>query len=617
MVRDLSTPLIAPDWRPAELDAAIGGMILSASGWRAVFAADQDEESDTTEVAPEHLAIAGLAAAVFAEHIGAGSVVAVGTDTRPTGPRIALAAMTALLERGIRVHYLGVSASPEIMAYAGGHPDLDGFFYISASHNPIGHNGIKMGGSNGGVLDGETARSLIDRFRELAADPAEVTGVVEPMMRPAAPAVVDAVAARESHKKYALDNYRRFTASTAAGPGPSAERAMAGFAERVSVEHPGLVVDFNGSARTVSVDVRYLEELGCTVRSMNNQPGEIAHIIVPEGAGLEPCRVMLEQCAAEDEHFVLGYVPDNDGDRGNLVASTGDTVRALEAQEVFALACVAELCWLEYTGAIAADSLPVAVAVNGPTSLRVERIASAFGAEVTRSEVGEANVVNLARELRASGRLVRILGEGSNGGNITHPSAVRDPLQTVLAILKLIMSPALGDTPPPLEIWSRRSGVAIDPAQNRTPSQRLRWLVDSLPSFTTTNAFSEAAKLTIRSTDHAALKRAFERLLPDAVPDVMPMLRSELGAVTWDIVNYEGTTARPGPGNRTGRERGGLKLRFLDGDGVERGFAWMRGSGTEPVFRVLVDVEGARTRLHDTVLDWLRSLVMKADALVQ
>jgi phosphoglucomutase len=40
--------------------------------------------------------------------------------------------------------------------------------------------------------------------------------------------------------------------------------------------------------------------------------------------------------------------------------------------------------------------------------------------------------------LREKGYIVRILGEGSAGGNITHPSAVRDPLNTVMALVKLL-----------------------------------------------------------------------------------------------------------------------------------------------------------------------------------
>ena len=105
----------------------------------------------------------------------------------------------------------------------------------------------------------------------------------------------------------------------------------------------------------------------------------------------------------------------------------------LKAQEVFSLSVLAEVAYQEFTG-----KKNIAVAVNCPTSMRIEEIAGKFNAKVFRAEVGEANVVNLAAEKRHEGFDVRICGEGSNGGTITYPSAVRDPLNTIFAINKLL-----------------------------------------------------------------------------------------------------------------------------------------------------------------------------------
>ncbi len=85
----------------------------------------------------------------------------------------------------------------------------------------------------------------------------------------------------------------------------------------------------------------------------------------------------------------------------------------------------------------------LAIAINGPTSLIIESIATRLGAVVARAEVGEANVVQLADQLRDKGYTVRLLGEGSNGGNITHPSKVRDPLNTLVSLIKLLTSETL------------------------------------------------------------------------------------------------------------------------------------------------------------------------------
>ena len=126
-------------------------MILSASGWRKVFAISGDEQDHTTEINEQDKAICVAAASVFYDYISELTnqevpVIAVGIDARPTGPAMADAMLHTLVAKGAVVQYSGVTSAPEIMAYS---KKLDGFIYISASHNPIGHNGIKFGTNNG------------------------------------------------------------------------------------------------------------------------------------------------------------------------------------------------------------------------------------------------------------------------------------------------------------------------------------------------------------------------------------------------------------------------------------------------------------------------------------
>ena len=138
-------------------------MILSASGWRKVFTASGDEEDSSPSIGKANTLISILIGETFAEFLlekGLDStpVVIVGRDTRPTGDEIAKSLMKSLLYSGIKVRYAGIVAAPEIMAYA---KSAHAFIYISASHNPIGHNGIKFGMSDGGVLPAEESRHLI------------------------------------------------------------------------------------------------------------------------------------------------------------------------------------------------------------------------------------------------------------------------------------------------------------------------------------------------------------------------------------------------------------------------------------------------------------------------
>ena len=77
--------------------------------------------------------------------------------------------------------------------------------------------------------------------------------------------------------------------------------------------------------------------------------------------------------------------------------------------------------------------------INGPSSLRCEKIAELYNCRVFRCEVGEANVVNKGIELRNRGYSVPIIGEASNGGNIIYPSTVRDPLCSALSFIKALL----------------------------------------------------------------------------------------------------------------------------------------------------------------------------------
>jgi phosphoglucomutase len=596
------------------VQTALSTMILSHSGWRGIFAADGGEESGTAKISAAHRVIAAGAAAVFAAYLrvlgdGKGKpLVLLGRDTRPTGKAIARAMIPVLRERGCRVRYAGVVAAPEIMAWArnvGQREKACGFIYISASHNPIGHNGLKFGLTDGGVLPAKEMAKLAENFRSLMNDPHSLLPIHCSLPPP--PSLIN--------KKRAYNAYFNFSAEVAWGD----NAAIAGALKRGIAERPlGVCGDFNGSARCVSIDKKFLSGLGIQFRAINDRPGAIAHRIVPEGESLDPCCAFLAEQHRRNPAFVLGYVPDCDGDRGNLViwGSSLHKARALEAQEVFALACVAELAQLAWNGG---DFAKTAVAVNDPTSLRIDRIAAAFGARVFRAEVGEANVVGLARRLRAEGWTVRILGEGSAGGNITHPSAVRDPLHTVLAIAKLLSlrtaggNAAFGNAafgkPGLFELWCNASGQA---GLYRADFD-LAGIIASLPPFVTTGAYSPEAALRVTTADHGALKRRYKTIFVREWEARKNELKTQYGIYDWDAAAYNGMEERKGITDFGEAGKGGLKLCFYDAKGGATASLWMRGSATEPVFRVIADAGGADPRVERYLIEWQRRMVTEAD----
>ncbi|MDR1575474.1 MAG: phosphatidylglycerol lysyltransferase [Treponema sp.] len=607
--------------------AALEGMILSASGWRGVFAASGAEEDRTDLISAASRIIAAAAALVFSEYIAGvrsegaagGSrkpLALVGADTRPTGRAIAEALIPVLLGSGCAVRYAGVTAAPEIMAWArslgAATTDSVGFIFISASHNPIGHNGLKFGPADGGVLGPEETLKLIGAFRSVLAED-NCVARLEQLLASADPAALQKViSAEEGAKREARQAYFDFISEVALGENPALASALkAGLAERPL----GIACDFNGSARTLSIDRDFFSGLGLRFDSINGRPGEIAHRIVPEGEALEPCRLFLEELYRRDPAFMLGYVPDCDGDRGNLVVWDESLAKAriLEAQEVFALACVAELAHLVWTGALAYDNkgnalTKVAVAVNDPTSMRVDRIARAFDVSVFRSEVGEANVVGLARRLRGKGYTVRILGEGSAGGNITHPSAVRDPINTVLALVKLL-SLRGGERPGLFELWCDLS----DQAELYHSDYGLADIIASLPPFVTTSAYEKEALLRINTKDHALLKDRYQELFLREWENRKDTLKARYGIHNWEAIAYNGMEEKRGISRFGEAGRGGLTIRFLNAEGRAIASIWMRGSATEPVFRIMADAEGSDRRLERDLIEWQRRMTLEAD----
>ncbi|MDR2111323.1 MAG: phosphatidylglycerol lysyltransferase [Spirochaetaceae bacterium] len=627
-----AVPLREEPGLSAGLDRVLAGMILSHSGWRGIFAQDGNGESAGKELSAAHKVFVSTAAAVFADYLrariaavpGENPAVILGMDTRPTGPAIADMMIRTFLAEGCSLRFALITAAPEIMAYArsfAASGRAHGFVYISASHNPIGYNGLKFGLTDGGVLSAGEAEALTAEFRRRAASPEAAARAIAAAGRADKDALTGVYAGAPRIKEEARAAYLGFTREVMTGgsgvPGDGAGQGLLDTVIRGIKAHPlGIAADLNGSARTLSIDREFFNSLGIGVHAINDKPGEIAHRIVPEGESLEPCRLFLEDLHQRDPSVILGYVPDCDGDRGNLVfwdEGSGRT-RSLEAQEVFALACVSELTHLVWTGELRYDLKgnalnKAAVVVNDPTSLRIDRIAQAFDVSVFRAEVGEANVVGLARKLRERGYTARIFGEGSAGGTITHPSAVRDPIDTLLAMIKLLTVRSEGDRKGFFELWCDLS----DQAETYRPDFSLSDVIASLPAFVTTGAYTPEAMLQVKTADHGLLKDRYQRIFLREWEERKERLKARYGISGWEAVAYRGMEEKRGLTHFSGAGRGGLKIIFTNEGCRQIASLWMRGSGTEPVFRVMADAEGPDKRLERDLIEWQRRMVREAD----
>ncbi|HWR12870.1 MAG TPA: hypothetical protein VN445_13685 [Rectinemataceae bacterium] len=660
--------------RDAVIQAA-STLILSASGWRKVFAApragderaswsagEAPDDSLSIHISPADTVLAALMARTFGDFIlrqpaegaksssaavegvaagiapqgGSRPSVLLGIDSRPTGPAIADVFARVLLGMGIGVRYCFIVAAPEIMAFAGkagrlsaDAPDrIAGFAYISASHNPPGHNGVKFGLGTGGVLNASQIAPLIAEMKAAieAPDPSkEAYGLL-------AAAKTDAVAVCFEEcgawKRQAVSAYTLFTHEVVTG-----ETGMEGqadcldqLAEACEKRPLGIVAELNGSARSLSIDRDFFEGLSIRTKSFNDQPRLFGHRIVPEGASLSLCTRLVGEAHAIDPAFQLGYVPDCDGDRGNLVFydKAQGKARILEAQEVFSLSCLTELAALS-RASIAKASLAksnsaeaqagagalekVAVVVNDATSMRIERIAGLFGASVFRSETGEANVVNLAEDLRQKGWTVRILGEGSNGGTITHPSRVRDPLSTLGAMIRLLRLPDLPGAPSLFRLWLDACGKGSDYADDYD----LADVIATLPAWVSTSVFEDRAALRVKASDKVVLKTGYRDLFLAEWEKRKAELERRFGIASWRAFASNGTAEKEIGEDFAASGQGGLRIVFSTSVGSQKAFLWMRGSGTEPVFRIMADIEGGDRDDEEYFLSWHAGMVRGAD----
>jgi len=603
-----------------QLKSACGKMILSASGWRGVFAKDGDGESKNPEIPEGHGLLCAAAALVFFNHLKSAGVkdpvILTGMDTRPTGMRIAASVNGALAAAGCRVMFAGCAAAPEIMACARKDgPETrelspDGFIYISASHNPVGHNGLKFGLNDGGVLGPEEAKKLIEEFYQFINSGAATDILYDAPGTGWAPALMKVF----DVKQLSILKYRAFTKKVIAGDGICGDEMQRVLRESIRKRGVAVAADFNGSARSVSIDRLVFEDYGIKFAAINAHAGEIVHRIVPENDALLPCVKFLEEQHKKDRSFVIAYVPDCDGDRGNLVIwdDRKNAARALEAQEVFALCCVSELAHLVWARQPSVSASRIAVVVNDPTSMRVDGIAEAFGAKVFRAETGEANVVSLAGKLRGEGRTVRILGEGSAGGNITHPSKVRDPLSTVFSVVKLLAvrrgregrtGTDGGSGKGFFEIWCEKS------KHQYKEDFTLGDIIDSLPVWTTTGVYEDKALFRINIPDHSVLKSDYQKKFLKDFEERKNHLRDRYGVAGFQVSGYNGIEERSGLADWGATGRGGLKIIFYGEDGSALAALWMRGSATEPVFRIMADVKGDDREFESYLINWQRLML--------
>ncbi|ORW12102.1 phosphoglucosamine mutase [Mycobacterium kyorinense] len=301
------------------------------------------------------LALGGAAARQLGRPGGSRRPVAVvGRDPRASGEMLEAAVIAGLTSEGVDALRVGVLPTPAV-AYLTSAYDADFGVMISASHNPMPDNGIKIFGPGGHKLDDATE----DQIEELVA--------AGPGLRPVGAAIGRVVDAED-----ALDRYLRHV----------------GKASTDRLDGLTVVVDCAHGAASVAAPRAY-RAAGARVIAINAEPNGLN---INDGCGsthLDSLRAAVLAHGAD-----LGLAHDGDADRCLAIDATGEVVDGDHIMVVLALA-------MREAGELAGNTLVATVMSN----LGLHLAMRAAGVTVRTTGVGDRYVLE---ELRA--------GEYSLGG---------------------------------------------------------------------------------------------------------------------------------------------------------------------------------------------------------
>lgn len=309
--------------------------------------------------------------------------VCVGRDSRPSGQMLGSAVASGLCAVGIDVIDLAIVTTPCVgvmlteLSCAGG-------VVITASHNPIPYNGIKLLLDNGVAPPPSQAEQIRQRFFDKAF------------------AFSDSVNCGSLSFNDQTDNVHTGKILTIVDKQPIGSKSFKVVLDSV-----------NGAGGRVTK--KLLTEFGCEVVAINDEPtGLFAHEPEPTADNLTGlCDVVKTQGAD------IGFAQDPDADRLAIVDENGVYIGE------------------EYTLALAAMNIfrkgPGRAAANLSTSRMIDDVAEKTGGQVIRTAVGEANVA------QAMFRHECVIGGEGNGGVIDlRVGPVRNSLVGIALVLQLM-----------------------------------------------------------------------------------------------------------------------------------------------------------------------------------
>ncbi len=317
----------------------------------------------------------------FATMLGPGKTIALGRDTRTSGPMLRDAVVAGLTAGGVNVVDLGIVSTPGV-ALMIKQLSADGGIVITASHNPLPYNGIKFMTPAGLNLSAEQASRLKEIWEGGEAPPAGKPGK-----------------ARKNDRTQDIH-----------------VRAVCAIADcrLIASRRFKVVLDSINGAGCVGT-ARLIKAMACELVHINGEPtGEFVHEPEPIAANLSGLCKAVRRARAD-----VGFAQDPDADRLVIVDETG---RFIGEEYTLAL-----------TSAFVLRSRKGDLATNLSTTRMMDDVAAAAGVTLYRTPVGEANV---AAKMVEAGCIFG--GEGNGGVMDPRVVIVRDSFVAISLMLNYL-----------------------------------------------------------------------------------------------------------------------------------------------------------------------------------
>jgi phosphomannomutase len=383
-------------------------LILGVSGLRGIVG-----ESLTPEVATRYASVVGE----WFRGFDSKASVAVASDGRAGYEEIYHAVIAGLAAAGCEVTPLGVQMTPTIGWYVDSER-LTGGVVVTASHNPAQWNGIKVllrsgEGRTTAAPTAEQAASIVERFR--AAGQASGSGGAEEGARP------EQRGSETAHAAWVAEYAKRI--------GDPAGRSVALDS-----------VNASGSAGAEAL----CRMLGArSTQLYGDRSGIFPHTPEPTKENLSGEGGLCD--AVPGLKADVGFAQDPDADRLAIVDEMGEYI----GEEYTLVLAALSLLEARKTPSVASgDTSPAGsgedqerqavIVTNLSTSRMIDDVAARYGARVERTAVGEANVVERMKALKAAGEDVILGGEGNGGVIWPEVVYVRDSLGAMALTLALM-----------------------------------------------------------------------------------------------------------------------------------------------------------------------------------